>query len=301
MKNNDGSALTKKQIFGYAMGDLGGCMTFAIMGSFLLPYYTEAAGISSGAVAVMFLVLKIWDAINDPMMGAIMDKMFARTHHENGKFRPWMMRATPLLFITAVLMFTMPSITSGMSSLVVAYVTYLLYEASYTMFNIPYGSLLSGMAGTEGERATLSSARGFGSMIGNLLPMALFPVIISATSANPKMGYGLGVALCAAIGLVACLFSCKCTSENKSAKIDLPDEASEDIKFSDILVVIKKEPCFCGHQPGGAWSHNFAIYRRNSWRIYVPRRARRTPPHGHHYHPQHGTQLCSAHACAETH
>ncbi|MEG2405073.1 MAG: MFS transporter, partial [Oscillospiraceae bacterium] len=106
MKTKNGGNLTKKQIMGYAFGDLGGCMTFAIMGSFLLPYYTEVAGISSGTVAFMFFILKIWDAINDPMMGAIMDKMFAKTHNKHGKFRPWMMRATPLLLITAILMFT---------------------------------------------------------------------------------------------------------------------------------------------------------------------------------------------------
>ena len=152
------SSLTRKNLIGYAMGDLGGCMTFAVMGSFLTPYYTEVAGLTTGAVASMYLILKIWDAVNDPMMGALMDKVFARTHSSKGKFRPWMVRATPLLLITAILMYTAPTYVNGAAKVLVALVTYLLYEASYTMFNIPYGSLLSAMAGNDAERANLSSA-----------------------------------------------------------------------------------------------------------------------------------------------
>ncbi len=172
------SRLTVKHLVGYACGDLGGCMTFAILGSFLTPYYTEIAGISMRAVTIMYLILKIWDAVNDPMMGALMDKVFARTHSKKGKFLPWMFRSAPLLFITSVAMYTAPSLASGGGRVAAAFITYLLYEASYTMFNIPYGSLLSAMADNDAQRAKLSSARGFGSIIGTLIPMVLFPVII---------------------------------------------------------------------------------------------------------------------------
>jgi len=234
--------LTKKNIFGYALGDLGGCMTFAIMGSFLTPYYTEVAGLSMAAVATMYIVLKIWDAINDPMMGAILDKVFARSHSAKGKFRPWMVRSSPLLLITALLMFTAPTYVGGAAKIVVAFVTYLLYEASYTMFNIPYGSLLSAMSNTDKERATLSSARGFGSIIGNLIPLFLFPFILEATKSNPQFGYTVGVTICAVIGLVACLLSSFWTVErNLSTQTK---QNADDIKMTDILVVIKKNRPF---------------------------------------------------------
>lgn len=238
------SALTKKNLIGYAMGDLGGCMTFAILGSFLTPYYTEVAGLTTEAVAAMYIVLKIWDAINDPMMGALMDKVFAKTHSAKGKFRPWMLRATPLLLIASVLMYTAPTYASGAAKVLAAFVTYLLYEASYTMFNIPYGSLLSAMSDNDAERANLSSARGFGSMIGNLIPMFIFPIIISATTANPQMGYTVGVTVCALIGFVACLLSCKWTCERNTKPVTEDAKDASDIKFSDILVVIKKNRAF---------------------------------------------------------
>lgn len=238
------SSLSKKNLIGYALGDLGGCMTFAVLGSFLTPYYTEVAGLSTASVATMYIILKIWDAINDPMMGALMDKAFAKTHSAKGKFRPWMFRATPLLAICSILMWTAPTYTNGAAKIVVAFVTYLLYEASYTMFNIPYGSLLSAMSNNDKERASLSSARGFGSMIGNLIPMFIFPIIISVTTANPQLGYTAGITACAIVGLLACLLSCKWTSEQQDAAITDDIKDSSDIKFSDILVVIRKNRAF---------------------------------------------------------
>lgn len=239
------NALTKKNLIGYAMGDLGGCMTFAIMGSFLTPYYTDVAGLSTGAVAAMYLVLKIWDAINDPMMGTLLDRAFAKTHnHKRGKFIPWMIRATPLLLITSVLMFIAPTYTSGVAKVVAALVTYLLYEASYTIFNIPYGSLLSAMANNDAERAKCSSARGFGSMIGNLIPMFLFPIIISSFSENPQLGYTLGVSVCAIVGFIACLLSCKWSVERNVKPVTEDSKDSSDIKFTDILVVFQKNRAF---------------------------------------------------------
>lgn len=238
------SSLNKKNLIGYAMGDLGGCMTFAVMGSFLTPYYTEVAGLSTGAVASMYLILKIWDAINDPLMGALMDKIFARTHSSKGKFRPWMVRATPLLLITSILMYTAPTYANGAAKVLVALVTYLLYEASYTMFNIPYGSLLSAMAGNDAERANLSSARGFGSMIGNLIPMFMFPIIIDNMTANPQLGYTTGVTVCAVIGFIACFLSCKWTCERNLRPVEEDIKDSSDIKFTDILVVFRKNRAF---------------------------------------------------------
>lgn len=239
------NALTKKNLIGYAMGDLGGCMTFAIMGSFLTPYYTDVAGLSTGAVAAMYLVLKIWDAINDPMMGTLLDRAFAKSHnHKKGKFIPWMLRATPLLLITSILMFVAPTYTSGVAKVLAALVTYLLYEASYTMFNIPYGSLLSAMANNDAERAQCSSARGFGSMIGNLIPLFLFPIIITVFEKNAQLGYTLGVSVCAVIGLIACLLSCKWSSERNVKPVEEDAKDSSEIKFTDILVVFKKNRAF---------------------------------------------------------
>ena len=245
------SNLSTKNLVGYAMGDLGGCMTFAILGSFLTTYYTDVAGIGTGTVATMYVFLKVWDAVSDPLMGVIMDKVFARSKSAaKGKFRPWMLRATPLLCISAILMYTAPSLVEGAAKIVVACLTYLVYSTSYTMFNIPYGSLLSAMAHNDSERSLCSSARGFGAMAGNIVPLMLFPVIIDTFTEDEQLGYALGITLCAVVGLVFCLMSCFWTCErlepSNSAGEGGKDgeDAADDVTARDILTVFRENRAF---------------------------------------------------------
>ena len=128
---------------------------------------------NTAVLATLLAVWNIWDAVNDPLMGILMDKMYARSKNSRGKFRPWLIRAAPLLFVTSIGFWTVPTFFEGAAMLAVLFVCKILYEACCTMFNIPMGSLLGAMANNDGERSTLSSARGFGSMIGNvLLPWA---------------------------------------------------------------------------------------------------------------------------------
>ena len=152
------SGLTFKHKVGYAMGDLGGCMTFALMGAMVTRYYTNVLQVNTAVLATLLLVWNIWDAVNDPMMGALMDKMYAKHHNKNGKFRPWLLRAAPLLAITSIVFWTVPTLFDGYTMLVVLFFCKILYEGCYTMFNIPMGSLLSAMANTDGERAALREA-----------------------------------------------------------------------------------------------------------------------------------------------
>ena len=76
------SGLTFKHKVGYAMGDLGGCMTFALMGAMVTRYYTNVLQVNTAVLATLLLVWNIWDAVNDPMMGALMDKMYAKHHNK---------------------------------------------------------------------------------------------------------------------------------------------------------------------------------------------------------------------------
>ena len=235
------TGLTKKHWFGYMFGDWGGCMTFALMASIFSMYCTNVLGINATVMGVLTIVWTIWDAVNDPMMGALMDKAFARKQHKRGKFRPWLLRATPLLAVSAIAMWTVPTFLDGIPLLVALFSFKILYEASYTMFNIPMGSLLSAMSTNDSERASLSSARGVGSMIGNMIPGMAGPVIIGMFGENKSTGYMITGVACAAIGFVICLLHYALTEErvvvNEEAKAD-------DIKISDIFDVVKKNRAF---------------------------------------------------------
>ena len=234
--NEKKGGLTKKHLAGYTFGDFGECMTFSIMGSFLTRYYVNVALVDMGVLAVLTLVWKVWDTISNPIVGMFMDKMFAKKQYKDGKFRPWMLRSTPLVAITAILVFTAPTLVEGMGKLVVIFTTYLLYELAYNLFNIPYGSLLAAMAKTDEERAKLSSARGVGGMLGSMIPMALFPIIISAFESNPQLGYGAGVTVSAIIGFVLCFLSYRFTEERCTTTATKPEE----VKITDIFETLAK-------------------------------------------------------------
>ena len=235
MSKTPKNGLTAKHWIGYMMGDLGGCMTFALMGSMVTRYYTNVLHVNTLVLATLLLVWNIWDAVNDPMMGALMDKMFAKHQNPKGKFRPWLLRATPLLAITAIAFWTLPTFFEGTAMLVVLFFCKIAYEACYTMFNIPMGSMLSAMASNDSERASLSSARGFGGMIGNMLPTMIFPLLLKKYGDSNAIGYAIGAVICAGIGFVLCLMHYFWTEERNviaSAKAD-------DIKFTDILKVFR--------------------------------------------------------------
>lgn len=235
MSKTPKNGLTAKHWIGYMMGDLGGCMTFALMGSMVTRYYTNVLHVNTLVLATLLLVWNVWDAVNDPMMGALMDKMFAKHQNPKGKFRPWLLRATPLLAITAIAFWTLPTFFEGTAMLVVLFFCKIAYEACYTMFNIPMGSMLSAMASNDSERASLSSARGFGGMIGNMLPTMIFPLLLKKYGDSNAIGYAIGAVICAGIGFVLCLMHYFWTEErNVTASTN-----ADDIKFTDILKVFR--------------------------------------------------------------
>ena len=98
-----------------------------------------------------------------------------------------------------------PGWVTGMSRLVVAFTTYLMYEVFYAMQHIALGGLISAMAKDDAERSELSSARGIGGMLGIIVPQMAFPAIISLFESNPALGYGMGVTVCAIVGYICCL------------------------------------------------------------------------------------------------
>lgn len=235
-KTKTPSGLSMKHKIGYACGDLGGCMTFALMGSIVTRYYTNVLQVNTVVLATMLLVWNVWDAVNDPLMGALMDKVFAKHHGQGGKFRPWLLRSAPCVAITFIIFFTVPTYFKGVTMLVVLFFCKILYEGFYTMFNIPMGSMLSAMADTDGERAALSSARGFGSMIGNIIPMIIMPQLLAKFGDTSK-AFGIGATLCAIVGFVFCMLHYAWTEERHVSVA--PSESNDSVKLTDILNVFR--------------------------------------------------------------
>ena len=234
-------ALTTKHWMGYMFGDFGGCMTFALMASVFTMYCTNALGVDPTLLGTLVIIWTIWDAINDPLMGALMDKAFTKRQRKSGKFRPWLLRSTPLLAVTAIAFWTVPTFFDGIPLLIALFSCKILYEGAYTMFNIPMGSLLSAMSKNDTERASLSSARGVGSMFGNMIPGIVAPVIIQAFGDTNTLGYTIVGIGCALVGFIVCFLHYAMTEERVLVSADTQ---ADDIKVMDIVNVFKKNRPF---------------------------------------------------------
>jgi glycoside/pentoside/hexuronide:cation symporter, GPH family len=160
----DGRTLSVLEKVGYAAGDTASNLYFQTFLYFILIYYTDVVGLSAGAVAMMFAISRVWDAVNDPLMGAIAD----RTNTRWGKFRPYLLWMAVPFAAFGVLAFTMPDLDAT-GKLVYAYITYNLLMMSYTAINVPYAALMGVITPNSLERTSLASYRFVGVFIAALI------------------------------------------------------------------------------------------------------------------------------------
>ena len=157
---------------GFGLGDTASNLFFQTFMLFLLYFYTDVFGISAGVAGTMFLVTRIWDSINDPVMGIITD----RTKSRWGKFRPYLLWLAIPFGVIGVLTFTTPD-WSVAGKIVYAYITYTLMMMIYTGINIPYSALMGVVSSSTIQRTSFSQFRFIFAFIGafivqgTMLPM----------------------------------------------------------------------------------------------------------------------------------
>ena len=152
--SGESEKISVREKVGYGIGDAAANFIFQTMLVFQLAFYTDTFGITAAAAGTLFLVVRVWDAIFDPMMGVIAD----RTNTRWGKFRPWVLWTAVPFGIMGFLTFTTPSF-SAQGKLVYAYVTYIALMMVYSANNLPYSALSGVITGDLGERTSLSSYR----------------------------------------------------------------------------------------------------------------------------------------------
>lgn len=168
------SGLKMPDYIGYALGDTACCLVFGLVTSLLQKFYTDIFGLGPLFIMLMMVGARIWDAINDPIMGRIADTIKVSRW---GRYRPWFLYASVPLTVASILMFVKwPGMEEGsVGMMVYATVTYVLFGMCYTALQIPYGSLASVVTTDEKERTKLSVFRSVGAGVGSL------PVILIAS------------------------------------------------------------------------------------------------------------------------
>jgi len=250
MAKNKTDKLTLKHIIGYGCGDCGGSITLWLVLDYMSRYLQVHLQVNAAVLATMLLVWNIWDAVNDPLMGTIMDMSFAKAKPGRDKFRPWILASIPVMCIGMIAFFAVPPrMGGGWLMIASAFLLKIVYELGYTMMNIGMGSLLGNMAKNDNERATLASARGFGSTFAGLIGGALVPQLIARFGDNAD-GYAKAAVVTAIVVAVIVFLHYALTEErNKSvpsvAKEKTQEELdAEKVKLTDILNIIKCNRAF---------------------------------------------------------
>ena len=226
---------------GYGAGDAGG-VVMLMMISYLERFARNILGINSGVYAAILIVWNVWDAINDPLVGTFMDFSFAKAKNKANKFRPWILRSIPILAVGMISLFIMPTLFDGLLCIVVMFVSKIIFELGYTIMNIGMGSLLGVMATNDAERASLSSARGFGSTVGGMVGSLALPIVLEILG-ETKTGYGITAAVAAILGCLLVFIHFTFTVERNAAAQNAvkteEEKEAEKIKITDILQVFK--------------------------------------------------------------
>ena len=241
MAKTPSARLGVKHHIGYGCGDAGGVLMLITI-SYLERFARNVLGVDPLIYAGILLVWNIWDMINDPLVGTFMDMAFMKAKNKTNKFRPWILRSIPILVIGQVALFTMPTLFDGLLCIVVLFVSKIVFELGYTIMNIGMGSLLGVMATNDAERASLSSARGFGSTVGGMIGMMAIPQVLKALGTT-ALGYTVTAVVAVALGSVLVFIHYFFTVERNVAAQNVvkteEEKEAEKIKVTDILNVFK--------------------------------------------------------------
>ena len=159
----------------YAAGDLGCNMSFGLK-STVQTFWLAYMMMETGLFSILLLVVQAWDAINDPVIGAMIDA--DRKQYKMGKFKTYIFIGALGLIIGGAAVFLPFPNSNVVVKAALFIIGYIIWDAAYTMANVPYGSMLSLVTEDAGERAQLSSWRSIGSGVGNILPGVILPMII---------------------------------------------------------------------------------------------------------------------------
>lgn len=200
MKNT--TYVPKKEWMAYCIGALGQGMVYGIMSSYISDFYLNVLKVTPIFVLLLMLFARIWDAINDPIMGYIMD----HANPKKGKMKPYLLYTPIPVAILTLLLFTSPNLADS-QKMIYAAVTYVAWGMIYTSSDVPFWSLPNALTPNADERGSIISKARTTNGIGSAIPMGLFMLLgfvlpkfnLSGTSLE-KTKYMVMALVCSIIG-----------------------------------------------------------------------------------------------------
>ncbi|XZJ12135.1 MFS transporter [Clostridium perfringens] len=228
-----------KDKIGYTLGDLGRCCTEQFRAMFLTVFYTLVLKINPIHVGTILLITKVWDAINDPIIGAIID---ARKAKAGKKFIPWMRAfSIPCAILMCIGFLNVSNWDYGFK-LAYVLITYVLYESMYTCVNVPFGSLSSVMTDDTNHRTDLSRYRSLGGTIFMTVIVIVGPLFLYKDNQPVASNFLLLAIICACISVFCIQVTCVWCKE----RVEIPDVEREKINYFQVLKNISKNRALLG-------------------------------------------------------
>lgn len=218
----------------FGIGAIGKDAICNLVGSFLMLYFTDTLYLAPAFVGVLFLVARIWDAINDPVMGMICDN----THTKFGKFRIWLVIGTLLNSVVFVLLFHSFNL-SGTSLYIYVSVMYILYGMTYTIMDVPYWSWLPNLTNDPHERESVSVIpRFFASLAGFSIGVFGLSMINGMDKIFGNGDRTAGFRMVALVISILFVFTISVTIINVKEKVT--EKAAEHTSFKQIINILFK-------------------------------------------------------------
>jgi len=238
MHKNDSGKLSLREKLSYGFGDLASVLYWQTFMLYFTFFYTDVFLIPAAAAATMFLVSRIWDGVNDPLMGILAD----RTNTKYGKFRPYLLWLCVPFAVMGVLTFTVPDFDET-GKLIWAYATFIGIMMLYTAINIPYTALLGVISPDSDERTTVSSVKFmFAFAAGIIVSATLLPMVKILGAENEASGWQMSFVIYGIAAIIFFLIAFKGTRERvqppKSQKPDIKKDLGELITNGPWLILL---------------------------------------------------------------
>ncbi|MEN8192229.1 MAG: MFS transporter [Bacteroidota bacterium] len=218
--------LSVKEKLGFSAGEYSSSIVWQTLMFFLPAFYTDTFGLSAAAVGTMFLIIRFFDAFNDPIMGVIAD----RTNTRWGKFRPYILWFAVPYGVLAMLMFTTPNFSDS-GKVIYAYITYGLMMVMYTVIMIPYNSWVGVISPNSEERTSVSSYKFvFAYLAGITVQAAVLPMVAYFGAGNDAEGYSTTMIILGAISILFFLITFFSAKERVQPEVKEKSKLKDDLK-----------------------------------------------------------------------
>ena len=231
-----------KSKLGYGIGAIGLDLSYGMFYSFLAKYLTDVLGLSASFLLILTPIARLWDGINDPMMGTIVDN----THTKMGKYRPWILRGSILNAIVLVFLFSNPFKLSGAALMAYVAVMYIGWGMTNTLADIPYWSMVPSFTSDPQERNLVSTLARTFSGLGQGIVSIIAPIVMTAVSVTTAMGEdGTMTKVHDSRSYFICAIVCACaliffsSVSVATTKETVQTQSSEKFSFKRTLEIIK--------------------------------------------------------------